>query len=170
MSLWHQIWFQSLHTGQALLDRHNWSIFGLLGPFWRPQKGNFMSNLIPFVTPNSHKSNLLAPEKIIRWPKVTRSWYMIFVVKHDPFLNHWAHLGTIKRPSYEEISPFGSPQMAEIPYKASKMHCPLGDHPDGASSDIWDQIWLFWAIWWSFQGPKGWICDYWGPQTGSVCS
>ena len=89
MSLWHQMWFQSLHTGQALLYRHSWPIFGSLGPFWRPQKGNFMSKLIPFVAPNSHKSCLLAPEKIIRWPKVTRSWYIISVVKHDPFLNHW---------------------------------------------------------------------------------
>ena len=89
MSLLHQIWFQSLHTGQALLERHNWSIFEHLNPFWRPQKGNFMSILIPFVAPDSHKSNLLAPEKIIRWPKVTRSWYMVFVVKLDLFLNYW---------------------------------------------------------------------------------
>ena len=70
MSLWHQMWFQSLHNGQALLYRHSWPIFGSLGPFWRPQKGNFMSKLIPFVAPNSHKFYLLAPEKIIRWPKM----------------------------------------------------------------------------------------------------
>ena len=51
MSLWHQMWFQSLHTGQALLYRHSWPIFGPLGPFWWPQKGNFMSKLIPFAPP-----------------------------------------------------------------------------------------------------------------------
>ena len=162
------MWFQSLHTGQALLYRHSWPIFGPLGPFWRPQKGNFMSKLIPFVAPNSHKSNLLAPEKVIRWPKEVGTWYLLWSL--TCFWTIGAHLGALKRPFYEQISSFGTPQMAKIPYKAYKMHCPFGDHPDGVSSDIWDQIWLFWAIWWPLQGPKGWICDYWGPQRGSVCS
>ena len=58
-----------------------------------------------------------------------------------------AHLGA-------QISPFGTPQMANIPYKATKMHCTFGDHPDGASSDIWDQIWLFWAYDDLFRGQK----------------
>ena len=31
--------------------RHSWPIFGPLGPFWWPQKGNFMSKLIPFAPP-----------------------------------------------------------------------------------------------------------------------
>ena len=45
-------------TGQASLT-HFW----ITGPFCRPQKGNFMSKLVPFLAPNSHKSSLLAPEK-----------------------------------------------------------------------------------------------------------
>ena len=38
---------------------------------------------------------------------------------------------------YEQIKPFWNPKM---PYKKSKMHFMCGDHPDGALSDIWDQI------------------------------
>ena len=107
MSLWHQIWFQSLHTGQALLYRHSWPIFGPLGPFWWPQKGNFMSKLIPFVAPNSHKSSLLSPEKIIIWPKITR---------FGPKCQMMLHLGGHQKCSafwtlYMEFRPFEGFQM-----------------------------------------------------------
>ena len=88
MPLWHQMWFQSPHTGQALRYRHSWPIFGPLGPFWWPQKGNFMSKLIPFVAPNSHKSGLLAPEEIIIWPKI---------IKFGPKCQMMLHLGGHQR-------------------------------------------------------------------------
>ena len=88
MSLWHQIWFQSLDTGQALLYRQTWPIFGPLGPFWAPQKGNFMSKLIPIVAPNSHKSSLLAPEEVIIWPKI---------IKFGPKCQMMLHLGGHQR-------------------------------------------------------------------------
>ena len=155
MSLLHQIWFQSLHTGQALLERHNWSIFEHLNPFWRPQKGNFMSILIPFVAPDSHKSNLLAPEKIIRWPKVTRSWYMIFVVKHDPFLNHWS---SFRCPNKSIWNPSNGQYSIQSDQNALHLWWP----------PRWSIVWhlgpnlIILGIWWSLQGPKGWICDYWG--------
>ena len=113
-------------------------------PKGRPKRAILWANWSPFVSPNSHKSSLLAPKKIIRWPKVTRSWYirswyLLWSMTH--FWTIGAHLGALKRPFYKQISPVGTPQMAEIPYKASKMHCTFGDHPDGASSDIWEQIW-----------------------------
>ena len=62
------------------------------------------------------------------------------------------------------------------------MHCTFGDHPDGASSDIWDQIWLFWAYDDLFRGQKaGFVTiggakgislliklPFWGHQKGPV--
>ena len=55
----------------------------------------------------------------------------------DPFLESWGPFGAPKRPLYEQIKPFWKPKM---PYMRSKMHFMRGDHPDGALSDIWDQI------------------------------
>ena len=66
-----------------------------------------MSKLIPFVAPNSHKSSLLAPEKIIIWPKLTR---------FGPKCQMMLHLGGHQRCSafwtfYMEFRPFEGFQM-----------------------------------------------------------
>ena len=158
-----------------ILARHYWigitdPFLGYWGPFGGPKRAILWANWSPLWPPivtNPTFWPLKRSSDGPKWPEVG-TWYLLWSMTH--FWTIGAHLGALKRPFYEQISPFGTPQMAEIPYKASKMHCTFGDHPDGASSDIWDQIWLIWAIWWSFQGPKGWICDYWGPQRGSVCS
>ena len=67
----HQIWFQTLHngpTGQCLLGCHLWPIGTLLGP----PNSHFMSKTNPFRAPNCPKMTPKAPEKAIRWPKMSR--------------------------------------------------------------------------------------------------
>ena len=141
-----------------ILARHSWPIFGPLGPLWWPQKGNFMSKLIPFVAPNSHKSSLLALEEIIIWPKI---------IKFGPKCQMMLHLGGHQRCNafwtlYMEFWPFEGFQMDLFVYKmASWGHL---------NEPQWFKNGSLWAIWWSFQGPKGWFFDYWGLQRGSVCS
>ena len=82
-----------------------------------------------------------------------------------------------------KLCPFETLQMAKIPYKVAKMRSTFCDHPVGASSDIWDQIWPIWTIWWSFSGVKRldlWLLEakkgisllmqlpFWGLQKGHV--
>ena len=46
---------------------------GMTDPYlahWGPSRGSQMSKTNPFRAPNCPKISLLAPEKVIRWPKV----------------------------------------------------------------------------------------------------
>ena len=70
----HQIWFQTPHngpTGQCLQSRYQWPIFGPLGPPLEALKGPLVEQTSHFEAQNSPKSGLLAPEMVIRWPKLT---------------------------------------------------------------------------------------------------
>ena len=68
--------FSSKHYIMAqLVNSYMVGITDLFLDLWAPletPKGLFMSNLSHFEAPNSHESGLLAPEKVIKWPKVTR--------------------------------------------------------------------------------------------------
>ena len=46
--------------------------FWTFEPPWEPPKGRFMSKTSRFQAPNSLEYGLLAPEMVIRWPKLTK--------------------------------------------------------------------------------------------------
>ena len=46
--------------------------FGTFEPPWEPPKGHFMSKTSRFQASNSLECGLLAPEMVIRWPKLTK--------------------------------------------------------------------------------------------------
>ena len=61
--------------------------FWTFEPPWEPPKGRFMSKTSRFQAPNSLEYGLLAPEMVIRWPKLSK-----FCPKY-PILVFWTNLG-----------------------------------------------------------------------------
>ena len=75
-----------------------WPIFGPLGPPWVPPKGRFMSKTSRFQAPYSLEYGVLAPEMVVRWPKLIQNTSIEYSGSNLVNLGHLMTILGAKRP------------------------------------------------------------------------